>query len=116
MIQSNELRIGNLLQNEKEDRFFECTLEDLQIIQEGSTCKPIPLTEEWLIKFGFSQVYVTDPQEVDSESKYWINDFHIFSIPNKGIFFWKNDKRIKIMHVHQLQNLYWCLTQKELTL
>lgn len=53
-MEAKELRIGNLVQS-KENRPFEITLEDLSFIEAGSTCKPIPLTEEWLLKFGCSE-------------------------------------------------------------
>ena len=67
--------------------------------------KPIPLTEEWLLKFGF-----------EKDNGYYFNGsiimiefcdegFHEAVIDNTGISF---------KHVHQLQNLYFALTQKEL--
>jgi hypothetical protein len=91
-MKANELRIGNLIQS-RENRIFEVTLEDLQFIEAGSLCKPITLTEEWLLKFD----------KID-----WI------SKDIKGVFFWFNGEKKYIKFVHSLQNTYFCIEQKEL--
>ena len=52
--------------------------------------RPIPLTEEWLLKFGFERTY-------NSQFRYF------------GHY-------IKIKYVHELQNLYFALTGQELTI
>jgi hypothetical protein len=110
-MKANELRIGNLLECWYGDNYFEVTIEDLQTIYNGkSKAKPILLTEEWLLKFGF---------EKDEKNEYW---------------FWKNcvsvsvlgyiellsfnrqsfKTNIQLKYIHQLQNLYFALTGKEL--
>lgn len=68
--------------------------------------KPIPLTEEWLLKFGF----VCHPWG-------WVNE-QIGIRLTLHSFIYKNDNgaNIKIKHVHQLQNLFFALTGEELTL
>lgn len=76
--------------------------------------KPIPLTEEWLIKFGF---------ELDlKHGDYLVNqiyqaDFYYYVIDsfeyNSGGY---SHCEVKIEHVHQLQNLYFALTGEELTI
>ena len=86
--------------------------------------KPIPLTEEWLLKFGFVKGNICYP------SGYSINllstDFFLRPCAYDG-WYWgfnKDEKNLDcelndvqpINHVHQLQNLYWCLCGKELTL
>ena len=65
--------------------------------------KPIPLTEEWLNKLGY----------------YLISERHFANI---GHLVWELDGRfycdkngIQLKYVHQLQNLYFALTQRELT-
>ena len=77
--------------------------------------QPIPLTEEWLLRFGFKAHTYED--EVFG---YVLNDFgyineYQFRIRNfidfEGIII---PKAIKT--VHQLQNLYFALTGEELTL
>ncbi len=67
--------------------------------------KPIPLTEEWLLKFGFEfdgMFYQFNKHQIrliGEEVPYWIDSSYITNIK----------------HVHQLQNLYFALTNKELT-
>lgn len=71
--------------------------------------KPIPLTEEWLMKFGF--------EIVKGAHQSWrtikINEEKSFDIQfiDGDIFY--SDTRLK--HVHQLQNLFFALTGQELT-
>jgi hypothetical protein len=80
--------------------------------------KPIPLTEQWLIEFGF---------EWYPPLRYWricINDV-IYSVQEHEGFYWLQyvnlgyDESmiscpVKIEYVHQLQNLYHALTGEEL--
>jgi len=81
--------------------------------------KPIPLTEDWLLSFGFASSFSSDPQETPASKSFRLNYFMLFmpneenqrfiiDIPNVEIFYIKS--------VHQLQNLYFALTQTELTL
>lgn len=76
--------------------------------------KAIPLTEEWLEKFGFSKekniipMYTKNKLTIATECEMY----------EKGrVYFnsWAILKH-KIKHVHQLQNLYFALTGEELTL
>jgi len=80
--------------------------------------EPIPLTEEWLEKFGFER----DEEKRHGEC-YWVHGG--FTNPQAPLFYyvdmflsahlgfpgWKN---IKIKYVHHLQNLYFALTGEEL--
>ena len=79
----------------------------------GNYYQPIPLTEEWLLRFGF-QIYEHDKDE------YYIYDTdHLVSL-YKGINGGYQrrindyDDGIELNHVHQLQNLYFALTGEEL--
>jgi hypothetical protein len=65
--------------------------------------KPIPLTEEWLVKFGLFK----------KGDCFIIN--HNFKIDFMGCVYCKSDFiGVKCHHLHQLQNLYFALTGKEL--
>jgi len=75
--------------------------------------KPIPLTEEWLLKFGF------ESERTDENDWYFKeNEFCSFGLAllkdSKGWMFYTSETELN--HVHQLQNLYHALTGKELTL
>lgn len=73
--------------------------------------EPIPLTEEWLLKFGFD---IKDKDRLD-----WVKGAFNLERSNED-----NDKfcfevyshYIPLDYVHQLQNLYFALTGEELKL
>ncbi|NRA78915.1 MAG: hypothetical protein HRU18_11955 [Pseudoalteromonas sp.] len=119
MIKSQELRIGNFLLNSGNGQEFRLDFQVLEMIHRKrgwfTGIKRIPLTQDWLFKFGFE--YVT---------------MGIFNMPNttfsvikwsgENCYYESNDKkgslkqRVELEHVHQLQNLYFALTGKELEL
>ena len=127
-IKSNELRIGNLI----EHKAIMCEVlsidnEWLQIDNDQLNtkiidCKPIPLTEEWLLKFGFKKFkdkninytdyrknnFVVILKEKFTEVEYIPKQFDI----NSRSHMLNVDK----LYVHQLQNLYFALTGEELTI
>jgi len=83
--------------------------------EEYDSFEPIPLTEEWLLKFGWGR------GEYDYEYEYADN----VSLKNAVLLYdYKNQVftlelssdqlEIKLYHVHQLQNLYFALTNEEL--
>ena len=76
---------------------------------------PIPLSEEWLLKFGFKEclprmdnyfypkIFATKKFSISIyEDKFYLSD-HFF-----------NEERIIIKYVHMLQNLHFYLTNDEL--
>ena len=75
-----------------------------------SFCKPIPLNEEWLVKFGFTQQGRFFNKEAKHNLFVWYEN-HIGIKGMLGVV-----KPSKCIYVHQLQNLYFALTQKELTI
>lgn len=128
-MEARELRIGNLVEypnwsNNKDKCIFEIgsisKLNDEITVTKGLIkisskniyyFKPIPLTEEWLLKFGFDNTLAGIPS------------FH------NGMFglFWENCSLFLltqgvcleipyIKSVHHLQNLYFALTGEELTI
>lgn len=115
-MKANELRIGNLVYetiNRSNEKVVEISsLSDGHIAWRPGRntghhahIKPIPLTEEWLEKFGF-----------DDDNKRgvfrWIVNPRI-----KGYYFFLHDRHIKTLeYVHQLQNLYFALIGEELTI
>ena len=125
MIKANELRIGNLVyfngsHNEIGD-ISEIMKNDLNkvapykiginhiidIYYDSHKLKPIPLTEEWLLKFGF---------EIEIGYSHNIAKLGLIRIEfGDNFYFDYLYGRTKIEYVHQLQNLYFCLTATELT-
>jgi hypothetical protein len=116
-MKANEIRVGNELVYDNEYITFdashwyqigECTLflEDF---------KPIPLTEEWLIKMGFEIkqgmisydkgklcLYFGETILSGEKGRTYFNSWAILEHTPK--------------HVHTLQNLYYALTNEELTI
>ena len=123
MIQPTELRIGNYLNYYNQNchvmgiynygkielGYFEESIGFIRQLDDKGI-HPIPLTEEILAKCGF---------EID----YHIGDDVNFTIGNIDIrkrsgmdyyVFYNKETQVRILHIHQLQNLYWCLCGKEL--
>lgn len=115
-MKTEELRLGNLVSNmnpRHNDSIL--TIESIGDNHEVnvfyrkyllSELEPIPLTEEWLFKFGFKPEY----------SHWWNGDFTIDKSAIGGYFLCDIDIHVAIKYVHQLQNLYFALTGEELTL
>lgn len=125
-MQANHFRIGNLIDCSKINAGI-CTIDCIEENRIGvketpplwgyigeDEFEPIPLTEEWLLKFGFEKM---------STNEYW------FGIIAKGkILHISLSGNVEIMglnfnsirlgdickYVHQLQNLYFALTGEEL--
>ena len=116
-MKANELRIGNLVKYSDKDLLFTVTeisqagigveneIEETWI--ELDSFEPIPLTEEWLLKFGFEKIGVN----------FHLNNFCIwFKLIHENYWFRYDNQGIEIKYVHQLQNLFYCLCGEELTL
>lgn len=119
----------------------EITAKGLVDIEDGLIkVEPIPLTKEWLIKFGFykrlneagaynmfayrkkikttwsSYLYFIIDDENKSISGFDIRDIEAYKYEYKAkqTTYPVNNKTVK--YVHQLQNIYFALTGQELTL
>jgi len=83
--------------------------------------EPIPLTEEWLLKLGFSpEGYKKGYIGIEHKAGGMITDF-VLTYPYKigdfqKHFIWEHSKwkYNSIEYVHQLQNLFFALTEQEL--
>lgn len=130
-MKATELRIGNyILDNVTQ---LQCIVDyiNLDEYQIKTYYRPIPLTEEWLIKFGFEKLdhskeygkgfvsahgwsakYSIDGLRMlqPNEKSNWAENQNSFKII--GL----NDVNLWIKHVHSLQNLYFALTNEELTI
>lgn len=108
-MKANELRIGNLV------------TDSIGILEIGENAKiefcdiynPITLTEDILLKCGFDKI--------DNEFYYTLisNEFYIKIEDSKNVFWVYFDEQPNhpitcVFNLHQLQNLYFALTENEL--
>jgi hypothetical protein len=106
-ILANELRIGNYVNYMGNPT--DCNIKTIyaisQICGETVIYLPIPITEEWLLKFGFEKINTT-----------WFQLWNLRVNISGDVEWGKNWMGVRLKHVHQLQNLYFALTNKELQL
>jgi len=113
-MKTKELRIGNYLQGLSV--VIVNSLSDNKINgYYSSGFSPIPLTGDILLRCGFSQAFGSDPQEPNAMLLYYkpTGDFTLMAMENDRSSF-HYETGITITSVHQLQNLYFALTCKEL--
>jgi len=113
---SKDFRIGNyILYDGKLDRIdIRYALAFENEFMNG--IKPIPLTEQWLLDFGFEEKTIQELNDIHYEFDcmwiYLLKDFFEIELI-------VGDERFNLLtqfkYVHQLQNLYFALTGKELT-
>jgi len=106
MINPAELRFGNWINEQGLEL-------QVGLIQNNlfENSDPIPLTEEWLLKFGFDfeiEYYV-------SVLSYDFGEIKIYPYSNHFMFI-EGCLQEEIKHVHKLQNLYFALTNFELNI
>jgi len=118
-IQAKELRLGNLITYKSEvikvtgvGEYGIQSKEGNRILDakfRTSDLESIPLTEEWLVKFGFVEYY--------KDGRYAINGFIIYSDGKGGNFHISlaDNKVVRLPYVHILQNAF-ALTGEELTM
>ena len=121
-MKATELRIGNLtlickpeFENKKEYIQSKMTSDYIDYFDKNSLLvKPIPLTEEWLLKFGLKKSEKELVLEfADYSNAYlWFNNKsgQLRLVTEQGKYLTHDN----LKHVHQLQNLYFALTGKEL--
>jgi hypothetical protein len=135
-MKANELRLGNWISNPIQDINLLVDITTLSKIFYDDNNKninpkdkfqPIPLTEEWLVKFGFieakrhvhyfEEVFYSKSIIKDSPNHY---EQLVISLPlghiEVGEFNIEQSylMNIEMNHVHQLQNLFYCLCGEEL--
>ena len=125
-MKATELRIGNFCQ----DNVTKTTIKVVELtnecittyvidrskfpLKDGWKLQPIPLTEEWLLKFGFNgecesfHMEGITIEEVSDGGKWVVYMFDEYHAVECSLAI--------VQHVHQLQNLYFALTNEELTL
>ena len=113
-MKANELRIGNYILLQGFTKPTQVWIIDTTEQSTRTKASPIPLTEEWLLKFGF----VKKKGEVGySKNKLSIYCGDTILSNENGRTYFKNFAILEESpkYVHQLQNLYFALTGEELT-
>jgi len=122
-MKATELRIGNLVKGKEINVYWTVEAIDSNSIfshakwRSLDAFEPIPLTEDFLLKFGFEEIYNSQFRLKFDHIKHQEIGFDFSKVEDKsmqGFRFYGH--YIKIHHVHQLQNLYFALTGEELTL
>jgi hypothetical protein len=110
---ANDFRIGNIITEGddkgpvtvwgiKPDSRNHVMVNDCEI----EIINPVKLTEDWINKLGFKWT--------PASQTFWNREWHI---AKEGfVYFFKvgGTRKVRINHVHQLQNLYYSLTGNEL--
>jgi hypothetical protein len=118
-MKANELRIGNLVyHNHGLGIELPAEITDGKDINMFHQFEPIPLTKEWLFKFGFyiDGVWVDMIKRIDHNKSIGIDikTKHVFISYIDSNSGFRDVNIIKCEYVHQLQNLYFALTNEEL--
>lgn len=122
-MKAEELRSGNLVQHQLTKEIITIKSYHIQTLEEGmdqDILQGIPLTEDWLLRFGFEYRKVDVGVGLYKEHLYFIEKptFYINYEEGKGITPMDSGAlpSLWFKNVHQLQNLYYALTNTELTL
>lgn len=126
MIKSNELRLGvlaiesNVTHKGITEKIISVSIKD---IMNHQNLNPIPLTEEWLLKFGFifdenkGFDYINDDGEISNieDNPLWYKNYSQkrFCVYLKKLTCYVS---LNCKYVHDLQNCYFIVTGQELEL
>lgn len=102
------LRVGNLVYDNKSQSNITITESN---IRDTQNFEPIPITSEWLEEIGFSK-------QLRNKTSYPIKvtnkvEFKLDSCDN---YHWETsvNRFPKVKYIHQLQNIYFTLTETEI--
>lgn len=110
-MKANDLRIGNLTKDKLDQTIYEIDITTLLFISKCNkddkelSIEEIPLTEEWLLNFEFNF----------HQGKFWIDGLCVHTTDSR-FYIIQEQGRVFIRNVHHLQNLYFALTGKELSI
>ena len=127
-MKAEELRLGNLIEIRlkfpsgkapkiRRQQKVDCLdLQEMQKLNSDFVFEPIPLTEEWLLKFGFKEFHKRDWSFGGSCSNDLVHLIYITTYLKNPIVRVDGKDLPHIKYVHQLQNRYFALTGEELKL
>jgi len=110
-MKASELRIGNIVSLKDKGEYRIASghdIEELEDWDDTDYCVGVRLTEQWLKYFGFR-----------NDGSEWSHDGCCFEYWKEGLFY-SAGEGIKlsspILYVHQLQNIYFAITGRELVI
>jgi hypothetical protein len=115
-MKANELRVGNWVNDESGAIPYQIRPQDflpLSLPENEGKAKPITLTAEILVKAGFEEIYKSQMHTTFYKDK--VNYYFWHQTARQYADFMGNQYD-NIQNVHQLQNLYFALTGKELNI
>lgn len=127
MINYKELRCGNYILFAEEGVLFQVDGIDkdgLTVVNETEctwieldTFEPVPLTEGWLLRFGFTVPFSSESWLMNCEG-FVIDKTTKYQIITSSIGYDNVEKEVgePLEFVHQLQNRFFSMTGEELTL
>lgn len=109
-MEAKDLRIGNLVKwVDDETQVIPITATRLINFSVGmEDIEPIPLTEEWLMNFGFI---------IDYDKGCYFKEFNrscLYIDSEEFIIYIAGDEICTLEYLHQLQNLFFAITGREL--
>ena len=114
-MEARELRIGNWVQHAGVP--YQATIHTIIVCQDtsGALSKPEPITidYEWLERLGFEYCESNESWQLDTDL-----GFSIWGREGKGfeVYVESNPCGESFNYVHQIQNAFYSLMQKELTI
>jgi hypothetical protein len=111
-MKANELRIGNTVLLQKDKIISVSSATFINIERHAYNYDPIPITEVWLLRFGFELEL-----KEGNQNEYRVYSFNQITYNTNHGWWWKKcHLEFQPNNIHQLQNLYFALTSEELTL
>ena len=110
---SKELRIGNWVKRKTQPEGFQIDAQSFSRIDKPNhDYQPIPLTEEWLIKFTHKNINTSGMYQKDRFILRWMGSYNYWYVVDaeSGTYI------TKVEFVHEWQNAYRFLNGEELTI
>jgi len=112
MIDAKELMIGNWVTRQSSGNEYQLDANGIHDAEMyPKICSPIPLSKEWLTKLGFEETG-------DNLTLFMGRTFYAHKMDKEGSKYFVSCPILDTAfcgYVHQLQNLYFALTAKQLT-
>ena len=110
-MKSTELRIGNIIESRTKHP-VKANWGTLRALENGEkTYLPIKITEEWLFKLGF------EPHSKIGFRRFYNIHTFVIEITHDNVCVYYTDRKVQICfikYIHELQNLFFALTNTEL--